>query len=293
MPAPQPPVPTPQVATPPAPAEPVELPPVVVEIAELQPHVKKFVASDPVCLQLDQTFTNNLTRLQQIEAEATRYVTENQQREWELKLPEVAADPMRQADIRTAIRDNRSELLALKQEKLVLESENARTGQQWQQRKDQYERQVYAHLTEQKEAARQTEYHAAQQAQAEQALTESWPTAVKAAMDANSIPADELQAFNTFCKNAAIAELDFGMVDRIEAQQFVSAKAVEFATMIDRHHRLRSGTYAQQATQRAAINSTPGPVAVATEAPKVTSMSLEQMLEAAATGFRADVTASF
>lgn len=271
---------------------PVELPPVVIDPAELQPIVKQAVARDQVCLQLDQTYTSNLTRLNAIQSEAQTHNTDIQKATWELTLPHVQGDPMAQADIQVRIRESRSNLLLLQQEKFVIETENARTATQWQARRDQYERQAYANLSEQRESERQTQYHAAQTTQAEQALEAEWPLAINASMQTHGIPAEELADFKEHCRMYAIGHLDLGMLDRVEVREFINERAVAYAASIVRHHRLEAAKYGQMATTRAAINSTPGPVAVATEAPKVTNMTLEQMVEAANAGFRSDIAAS-
>lgn len=243
-----------------------EIPPVVEAAPEqVDQWVSQYVAQDPACVQMDQAYRANRERLNVLTdakspdsiAAAAREV---QKLEAWLQFPEVAADEFQRTGYsnQLALAQTRHERLLIEAQRLGFENESLKS--KFDGRANQYRSQIASHYENQKrEAQAQQEYQSTITRHA-QDLEKAWPVALDRTIKENQIPEPLVAKFTKSLRTAAMAHLESGLaVDQIDT--FMANEAKEFMSNLDAFHRLKSGEYARQATQRAA-NPAPVPNAV-------------------------------
>ena len=257
-----------------APPESPALPetPVEFDPAQIDQRVRTFLAKDNDAETLSIDFNRIDLRLKAIDGdpkqgtagEATAVEQEIRTAELRLKIPEVAEDSFRKAEVTDQLRELRSKLSDLKAERRDLRAEKQDVVGRYSTLANRYRGQIRGQLSEEVRGRQERAAFEAAASQHEQQFRQQWPNALEQAIKTHKIPADLTDKFKVRARKEALA-FD-GPIEDIP--EFVESFAKEYSQELDTYHRAQSAVYGAQAIARA---STPGPSGGAAVAPNTHS----------------------
>ena len=251
---------------------PPEQPPVELDAAQIDQHVLRALDNDHQAVNLTSDFNRIDLRLKAIEGdsrqgiagEATAVEQEIRTAELRLKIPEVAEDSFRKAEVTDQLRELRSKLSDLKAERRDLRAEKQDVVGRYSTLANRYREQIRGQLSEEVRGRQERAAFEAAASQHEQQFRQQWPNALEQAVKTHKIPTDLVDKFKVRARKEALA-FD-GPIEDIP--EFVESFAKEYSQELDTYHRAQSAVYGAQAIARA---STPGPSGGAAVAPNTHS----------------------
>jgi len=251
---------------------PPEQPPVELDAAQIDQHVLRALDNDHQAVNLTSDFNRIDLRLKAIDGdsrqgiagEATAVEQEIRTAELRLKIPEVAEDSFRKAEVTDQLRELRSKLSDLKAERRDLRAEKQDVVGRYSTLANRYREQIRGQLSEEVRGRQERAAFEAAASQHEQQFRQQWPNALEQAIKTHKIPTDLTDKFKVRARKEALA-FD-GPIEDIP--EFVESFAKEYSQELDTYHRAQSAVYGAQAIARA---STPGPSGGAAVAPNTHS----------------------